>query len=157
METEREQTTEVQAPVTDALEEKLTLEDDLAAELGLNRDEMRRQRRAHLVEGVTWLRKNKRLWLTEEGVRLIKEAMGVRPEPVLERRSEAEGETLRVLRIPRNARILEAEKKDGGVVRVRVSSNVNFVPGMEIKARTEGPYGDVMTLEGRCPRFRGRW
>ena len=146
-----------QTPEPVDLAEEMTLEDDLAAELGLNRDEMRALRRSHLVEGETWLRKNKRLFLTAEGVRLIKGAVGVRPEPVMEKRSEVAGETLRVLRMPRNTRILEAEKKDGRVVRVRVSSNVNFVVGMEIRARAEGPYGDVMTLEGRCPRFRGRW
>lgn len=131
-------------------------EDDIAQQLGLNRDEMRNLRKKHLVEGVTWMRENKRTVITAEGVTIIKTALGVSVEHAPEKK--APGEELTVLRIPsRNTRILEAEKKDGRRVRVRVHNNVNFVPGMTIRARTDGPYEDVMTLEGRCPRFRGRW
>jgi hypothetical protein len=41
---------------------------------------------------------------------------------------------------------------------VRVPSNVNFIPGMEIKARPSEDYPeDVYVLVGRTPRYRGRW
>lgn len=139
-------------------EERLVLEDDLAQTLGLNRDEMRALRKNHLVEGVTWQRKAKRLWITPEGVAIIHGALGVPAAIAPEKKEGARGNELKVTRIPtRNTRILEAQKKDGRTVRVRVPSNVNFLPGMTISAREEGPYADVMTLEGRCPRYRGRW
>jgi len=45
------------------------------------------------------------------------------------------------------------------LVRVMVPSSINFQPGMTITARLphkkEGP--QLYRLEGRCPRYRGRW
>lgn len=157
MKTDREQTGLLDEQA-EPERERMTLEDDLAVSLGLNRDEMRALRRQHLVEGVTWHRREKRLWVTDEGVALIHAAVGVAAQNAPEKKEGAAGRELTVTRIPsRNTRILEAQKKDGRPVRVRVTSNVNFIPGMVIHAREEGPYEDVMTLEGRCPRYRGRW
>lgn len=58
---------------------------------------------------------------------------------------------------PRNTRILDARKKDGRAVRVRVNNNLNFMAGMTIRARWGGEWPDVYNLEGRCPRQRGKW
>jgi len=138
--------------------ETYTLEDDLAGELGLNGDQMRGLRRSHLEQGVTWLRRAKRVCLTDEGVRLIRMATGVASDLAVEKKEGAAGIALRVLRVPaRNRHILEAVRGDGGVVRVRVKDNKNFMPDMEIRAVPNGEYSDVMDLEGRCPRYRGRW
>lgn len=134
------------------------MKDDLAQTMGLNRDAMRALRRTHLTEGTTWHRKEKRLWITSEGEALIHAALGVVAPIAPEKKEGPRENELTVTRIPsRNLRIVEAQKKDGRAVRVRVTSNVNFIPGMVIYAREEGPYEDVMTLEGRCPRYRGRW
>jgi len=53
-----------------------------------------------------------------------------------------------------NSRIITALL--GGVQqRVNVTSSKNFVRGMRIKARRIE--GDLWQLQGRCPRYRGRW
>jgi hypothetical protein len=64
---------------------------------------------------------------------------------------------LRVLRLTRNERIVMAEKKEApdGELRVRVHSNVNFVPGMELTGKHVQQ--DLWDLVGRCPRRRGMW
>ena len=69
---------------------------------------------------------------------------------------------LTITRIWSNPRLLQATRDDTGEsVRVRVPKNVNFQPRMKIKARipvngAEGPQ-PLYILEGRCPRYRGRW
>lgn len=67
---------------------------------------------------------------------------------------------LTVSRIFNNPNLIEAEYGDGKKVRVKVPKNVNFQPRMTIKARipvtATGPY-PLYILEGRCPRYRGRW
>lgn len=44
-------------------------------------------------------------------------------------------------------------------VRVKVPNNINFQPRMKIRARRPlNPNGaQLYVLEGRCPRYRGRW
>ena len=138
-------------------------EDDIAAELGLDRDAMRGLRRAHLQEGVNWRRHQRRVELSMDAVALIRSAVVGEKEPASPEapaapEKEPAPDLLTVLRIPRNQRIVEAKKKDGRVVRVRVRDNKNFVAGMEIRARhIPADFEDMMTLEGRCPRWRGRW
>jgi len=54
--------------------------------------------------------------------------------------------------------LMFAEKNERGVgVTVRVRNNANFMPGMEIMAKPDSAYSDLFVLEGRCPRYRGRW
>lgn len=58
-----------------------------------------------------------------------------------------------------NPRLIQARTEAGELVRVRVPSSVNFQPRMKIKAHPplneQGP--QLYRLEGRVPRFRGRW
>lgn len=62
---------------------------------------------------------------------------------------------LTVLRTYPNPRLLQALTDDGGLVTVGVKTNLNFRPKMKLKARLikAGRY----ELEGRCPRFPGRY
>jgi hypothetical protein len=53
-----------------------------------------------------------------------------------------------------NPRIIEAKLPDGELVFVTVTSNKNFRKGMKIRAELRG---NVWTLDGRCPRYPGRW
>lgn len=64
-------------------------------------------------------------------------------------------EKMKVLKTFRNPRIMECATEEGKVVRVRVRSSENFLPGMELQAFHE--QDDVYTFEGRCPRWRGKW
>lgn len=72
--------------------------------------------------------------------------------------SERAEETLYVRRCTANVRIVEAcrdRELTGEVLRVRVKSNVNFTPRMELKVKQEA--GSLYALVGRCPRWRGRY
>lgn len=67
-------------------------------------------------------------------------------------------EELRVVMTPRNPRMVLCRRVGGpdgeALQRVMVRSNENFLPGMAVRAKRSG---DVWYLEGRCPRWRGRW
>lgn len=62
---------------------------------------------------------------------------------------------LTVRRVYPNFRLLQAATPAGELVDVRVRNNQNFVPKMTLQARL-GP-GGKYEMEGRCPRFRGRY
>lgn len=63
-----------------------------------------------------------------------------------------------VVRTSRNPSILYAVPAEGGEeVPVKVASNMNFIAGMRLQARAEGAGGSLYFLEGRCPRWRGRY
>jgi hypothetical protein len=65
---------------------------------------------------------------------------------------------LTVTRVYPNPHVIEACLETGEHVRVAVMRNTNFRPQMKIKARRPLPDGpELYRLEGRCPRFPGRW
>lgn len=64
-------------------------------------------------------------------------------------------EELTVKRIFPNVQLLLATTAAGREVRVRVRDNQNFIPKMKLKARPIGP--EFYQMEGRCPRFKGRY
>jgi len=71
-----------------------------------------------------------------------------------------EAVNLTVTRIFPNPRLIMARLEESGEeVRVIVPFNVNFQPRMQIKARpplkADGP--QLYRLEGRIPRFKGKW
>jgi len=140
-------------------------EAELAEALGMGREDMRDLRKKHLVEHTDWQKVNNRVLLTPQASeRLKKEVAGLSPEKKENGALEAAGreqgvQELVVANVPqRNVRLLDARKKEGGdMVRVMVRNNRNFLPGMEIKAMPSGEWLDVFVLEGRCPRYRGRW
>lgn len=76
---------------------------------------------------------------------------------------------MRVVAIPRNPHLVVCVPADGAGMpvkplaggaapraNVKVQSNVNFVPGMLLKARPAEVVG-MFNLVGRCPRFRGKF
>lgn len=72
--------------------------------------------------------------------------------------TEAGVEELKVIRVYPNPRLLLAATDTGEQVRVQVPNNNNFRAGMTIKARAlRLPAMQLYRLEGRCPRFPGKW
>jgi len=144
-------------------EEATVYEGDLADEMGLSRESLRDVRIKVLIKDRDWQKKKNRVFLTESAVAWLKKEWGALEAFAA---SEASGEalakqddpvTLTVHCIARNPKILDARKKDGGLVRVQVRDNRNFMQGMEITAKPGGEFPDVYVQEGRCPRWRGRW
>lgn len=137
-------------------------EADLAQELGISREDIRALRTEYFTEGRDWHReKNKVVLYAPEAAEALRKKIGAEQADEALRAALAIVHTLVVFQVPlRNPHIVTAQKKEGGggaVLRVRVRNNVNFLPGMEIKAKRDAQYPDVFVLEGRCPRFRGRW
>jgi hypothetical protein len=64
-----------------------------------------------------------------------------------------------VTRVFTNPRLIQAVTDTGELVLVSVARNENFRPNMTVKAHTPGPLPapQLYQLEGRCPRFPGRW
>lgn len=84
-------------------------------------------------------------------------ALAAGVERVLEIRAANELVHLTVTRISRNPSIVYAVGDAGAEVSVRVASNVNFLAGMGLTARPPSAGSTLYYLEGRCPRWRGRW
>lgn len=77
------------------------------------------------------------------------------PGPAAPAAPAAQLEELIVKRVFLNPRLLLATAPSGREVRVRVRNNQNFVVKMKLKARPIGY--DFYQMEGRCPRFKGRY
>jgi hypothetical protein len=78
------------------------------------------------------------------------EKNGASPDGVVE---------LVVTRVFPNPRLIQATTDTGELVLVSVATNNNFRPHMTVKAHAPGPLPapQLYRLEGRCPRFPGRW
>jgi hypothetical protein len=78
----------------------------------------------------------------------------------LEKNGAAHGVVeLIVTRVFPNPRLIQAITDTGELVLVSVATNTNFRPRMTVKAHAPGPLPapQLYRLEGRCPRFPGRW
>jgi len=140
--------------------------------LGLNKDDARALRKAHLEEGDYVIHK-KRLYLSTEAVAKLgrvlektrgssivrngdpKESVPAEPAPIV---------ALRVVRADlKNRRMILACVPEDELahpkrpLRVRVKAQANFVPGMEIPAQLVAGYADLYDLARACPRRKGKW
>jgi hypothetical protein len=67
---------------------------------------------------------------------------------------------VKVLRVCANPRLVLCGYQAEGLERrvlVRVGRNMNFLPGMELKALRPERESEPWLYQGRLPRFRGRW
>ena len=67
---------------------------------------------------------------------------------------------VKILRICANPRLVLCGYQDEGFERrvlVRVGRNMNFMPGMELKAIRAPKETEPWVFQGRLPRLRGRW
>lgn len=147
------------------------LEKDLATAMGLTVTALRKWRREYLIEGEDWGIEKRSVFYSEAGkakmARIVEKSLngvGEGEESATveiappETPSEPQQVVLWVIRLVKNPRILLCAQEPRGepTERVKVRSNQNFIPGMELKALTTGqPH--LWTLGQRCPRWRGRW
>jgi hypothetical protein len=157
-------------------------EKSVAARLGISPGAIRDVREQQCIEGEHWEKRGRDIIWTEAGLQRLEEVVagveqkngvtgrtGAESAEFTEVRDEVGGALaallaptlmrVRVRQIPRNPRMLIAEPVEKNTevqeIRVRVRSNQNFLPGMELTARMEDR--DLGVLEGRCPRYRGRY
>lgn len=158
------------------------LERDFAQALGLREEHIRALRKAHLTEGLHWKKEGRDIVMTEAGQEKIRAVLEL--EKTAEKKDGAAGSpgalgdgqgvsdpvpavvTLWVVSKPQNPRVVWccdvdpafwAEKKPAGALTVRVRSSENFRPRMALKARPCSERPNTFDLEGRCPRFPGRY
>jgi hypothetical protein len=111
-----------------------------------------RDTRSKLTEGVHWQMEGPSVQWTAAGIQMVLKSTGA-PMDFLQ------DEPTKIVVDPstrnvRNTMIVMGNLK-GERVRVRVRSNRNFIPGMEMPCRHLNT--DLWELVGNCPRARGRW
>lgn len=135
-------------------------ETELAQQLGVSRQSLGDMRRTDtLREGEHWERQGRVVEYTAAGIRAVKSTMEIEPQQEIAPPHPEPVQMLTVSECSRNPRLLWAvpteKEAPSTAVRVRVRENRNFIPGMRIRARHLND--DLYVLEGRTPRFRGKW
>jgi len=137
-----------------------TNEEELATKLGVPRSVLKGWRRG-MVKGSDWMLEKGRVAFTAGGIRKLEEKLGLRQIPEGFYFTDKEYKRVRVKRNwPLNKRIVTCVDDEGAELTVRVRNNENFRPfltngePMELTVRKDG---DGWTLEGRGPRYAGRW
>lgn len=149
----------------------LTPESKLSHVLGPSRNELRRLRGIHLLEGTDWIVEKRRVVWTLSGVEKIRAVLTLPPAQTAPETASALVVSLPepVTLLVHNARLVNkklilayapgtdpADAKNVLRVRVRSAENfMRFVHGkpMEIKARHV--QADLYELAGQCPRRKG--
>lgn len=150
-------------------------EQALARILGIKKNRLVSLRRTHLARGTDWEVQGAVVCYTPAGVQKLRDlaARPVAPGDAANAGSvdDADAETealaateqaipelleLVVLRICPNPSLVICQHGETEV-RVRVRTNLNFVPGMRLPARQPRNAGDAWFHEGRLPRFKGRY
>jgi hypothetical protein len=138
------------------------VESKLAERLGLTRDALEEFRKRHLKKEGDWKRENGHVLLRESAVKKMLARLDA-PNFDYSACAQKNGadDDLRELAITRvfpNPHLIEArDPETNELVRVSVPNNVNFRPRMTLKARPVARGAHLYRLEGRTPRFPGRW
>ena len=139
------------------------LESSLADRLGLTRNALEEFRKAHLKKGADWKMDNRRVLLRESAVKKMLarlDAADLDYSAAAQKNGATDNEVreLAITRVFPNPHLIEArDVASGALVRVTVPSNKNFRPRMTVKARPWKPEQLLYRLEGRTPRFPGKW
>ncbi len=141
------------------------LEAAVAKKIGVGRNVLIEYRQAHLEKNLHWRTNRKQVELSQDAIDKISATLGTAPpggEPVSHSTPPApaavpEVVELQVLRVYPNPRLLAAKTAAGDLVLVSVPKNKNFRPRMQIKARPPANGSTLYYLDGRCPRYPGRW
>ena len=140
------------------------LEQDVAKKIGVARAVLAEYRREHLQRDQDWRVTRKQVELSQGAIDKISTTLGaVQPGEPEAHNTPAppvavpEVVELEVMRVYPNPRLLLAKDAAGELALVAVPKNKNFRPRMKIKARPPANGNTLYHLEGRCPRFPGRW
>jgi hypothetical protein len=143
------------------------LESSLAFHLGISRDSLQELRKDLLKKNEA-KKFGRQAAINETGLARILKKLGSSEldctDCLLHDRQQTNGAEvveLVVTKVFPNPRLVQAAHPTDANARVlvSVSNNRNFLPKMKLKARPPGepPAPQLYRLEGRCPRFRGKW
>lgn len=139
------------------------VESILADRLGLTRKALEDFRKAHLKKTADWKIENRQVLVREKAVKKMLADLDVTDLADYSAAAAKNGATpndlheLIVTKVFPNPRLVQARDLDTGEMHlVHVTKNANFRPRMVLKAR---PYKGqrLLKLEGRTPRFPGKW
>jgi hypothetical protein len=137
-----------------------TIEADLSEKLGIPRIQLRKFRR-DMDPGRDWGKEHGKIVYTLEGIRKLEELLGLRQTPEGFYFKDKEYKKVQVVRNwPLNKRVLTCRDEEGVELMVSVRDNSNFRPLLttgDPMMLTVRRNGDGWTLEGRAPRYAGRW
>lgn len=134
---------------------------NLCQSLGISRADLKNLRREILKENTHFFKKGKAVWITPAGQitieKHLKEASIEAPKdkPSQCEPSEATA-TACVEKISPNKMILICKIDSQSGCRVRVKDNSKFVIGMTFRVKPMRE-ANLWTIDGNCPRWRGRW
>ena len=140
------------------------LETTLCQRLGISRADLKNLRKEYLKEGTHFFKKGKSIWLTPAGQIAIEKRLKsseissdelVEEESIVES-SDATFCCAEVEKISANKMILLCKIDGKSGCRVRVKDNSKFVPGMTFRVKPMRE-PNLWTIDGNCPRWRGRW
>jgi len=146
------------------MEQEAMFEDDVAAKMGLSRDQLRDIRSKEMDKGRDWRVHKNRVVLLPSGIEAIKrrlpEAPCIDPETEPERapRGAEAGESAKTGHVCRlfgiNIQLMEVRLEENGAeVRVKVRNNRMFVIGQRVPVKRDG---ETWFLGCRHPVARGR-
>ena len=134
----------------------------VAERLGLTRSALEDYRARSLKKEGDWKKIGRSVALSEGS---LKKLLGYLGSPNLDcskclvgkNGADPEPIELQITRVYPNPRLLLAATERGEEVRVSVQNNINFRRGMKIKAHPPAGEAQLYQLDGRCPRFPGKW
>jgi hypothetical protein len=133
--------------------------------LGVTRNKLEDFRSQSLKKSVDWKKENRHVLLSEAAVKKILRDLGS-PDLDYSGCAQKNGDEppgpeileLTVTRVFPNPHLIEASLETGELVRVSVMNNKNFRPKMKVNPLSPRPDGpQLYRLQGRTPRFPGRW
>lgn len=130
-------------------------ENDLAKELGVNRNILKKMRKDGTIATSSWVKVSNQIVYHEEGedeVREILKSQLSADELSAPLPPPDEPKEMVITKLPLNPRMVIC-----GDVRVKVRENKNFLIGMKVNARPSMDNEQVWVMIGRCPRWRGRY
>jgi len=151
---------------TPTAEQNFYLESCVAERFGVTRHALENFR-SHELKKTEWKKEGRDIYLSERAIEKLRKSLGdpdVECSSCLKNGSAApELVQLVVIRTYPNPRLLLARfpdpttPTDAAPVRVQCLNNANFRTGMKIKAKPPTDSFPLYRLEGRGPRFPGRW
>lgn len=140
------------------------LESVLADRLGLTRHALEEFRKEHLKKTADWKIEKRQVLLRESAVKKALALLDAKDldyhQAAVKNGADDGVREFVITRVYPNPHLILAQADTGELVRISVPSNKNFRPRMKVKARPfKGPSlsPTLYRLEGRTPRFPGKW
>lgn len=136
-------------------------ETNLCASLGISRADLKDLRREILRENTHFFKKGKGIWITPAGQIAIEKHLKSEIVENIEKSTpvqtpESESSTAEVEKVSANKMILICKIDGKSGCRVRVKDNSKFIQGMTFRVKPMRE-PNLWTIDGNCPRWRGRW